>query len=214
MAFIVQFFCSWLILVVILFATNLYAKTTDIIFPDEISRQVHESYQVDVEQYEELYRPSHYHYEHPNTHKLACSFDKSPIYEDVEQCVLDLLKDGGWLIVGDSHGRDLYNTLKMVYPKKNIAMFHQSSCAPAKMKVGKKVCFKDISKIADFINTSSSVQKVIFASRFHREPGTEQFIKDIKGGAYSKNVIIFNAGPAIHPNPIEYVQQFGAQEGV
>ncbi len=196
-------------------SANATAHTIDD-FPDEQSKQVYENFLTDYNEYARVYRINFYDYEtKENTKNAPCSFDKNPLYKYAEKCVTDLLKEGGWLIVGDSHGRDLYNSLKMIYPQQNIAMFQQSSCAPAKQeqkKGAKEICFKDLPTIINFINHNDAVQKVIFAARFQNELGTEQFIDDVKNGLYQKDIVIFNAGPAIAPDPMSYVKQEGVKD--
>src|SRR3989338_4661106 len=106
--------------------SNLKADPVDD-FPDENSKKKYESFLIDYDEYNTIYRINFNEYEtEKNSKNVPCSFDQHPTYENAEKCVKDLLKGGGWLIVGDSHGRDLYHTLKKIYPKQNIAMFQQS----------------------------------------------------------------------------------------
>ena len=195
-----------------LFISNVAADPIDD-FPDAASKQAYANFLIDSEEYNTVYRLNFYDYDKSeNSLNLPCSFDLSPPYNSVEKCVKDLLKDSGWLIIGDSHGRDLYNSIKMIYPKQNIAMFQMSSCAPTKYKTKGKICFEHLPEIINFINSSDSVKKVIFASRFQREPGTNQFIEEVRQGLYKKDIIIFNSGPAIEPDPISYIKQQGIKD--
>ena len=55
-------------------------------------------------------------------------------------CLDNKLGGEGYLVIGDSHGRDFLHALTLAYPNKNFAMFHHSSCVPTKYS-HKQKCF-------------------------------------------------------------------------
>lgn len=144
----------------------------------------------------------------------TCSFDKQMPPQYAFECVMNIIGDEGWLVIGDSHGRDFYHSLEIAYPDKHIAMLQQSSCAPAKsVKQNSKImCFQDMDKIIEFINTNEHIKKVVFAARYTEEAGTANFLRQLGSGQYKRDLIVVNSGLHLDRDFSNYLYKYGAQE--
>lgn len=140
--------------------------------------------------------------------EAPCSLDDKMPTIDALSCVTYHLKEGGVLVIGDSHGGDFYHAYKKAFPEKNIAMLHQSSCAPSntlKQNTRDLFCFDNMENIIAFVNSSELVHKIIFASRYTKESGTNNFISDIENKKYQKPIIIVNSGIDINKDISNYI---------
>ncbi|WP_172971812.1 acyltransferase family protein [Vibrio aquimaris] len=139
---------------------------------------------------------------HEDLHSAhTCTFDTnqdtgeiaSP--EEVANCAKVKIRNNGFILVGDSTGRDALIALKLAYPRENFAMIHQSGCAPS--EDAESGCFLGLSKIfSEYLtNDNANIKGVIFASRYLRE-NYKSFINDVEGGEYDK-YSVFIIGPYI-----------------
>lgn len=122
-----------------------------------------------------------------------------------KEAVLDYLNsklgESGYLIIGDSHGRDFLHAVRLSYPNINFAMIHQSSCVPT--TYGK--CFKILNDIrTNFIIGNNRLKGIIFASLYESDIGIEKLIEDINKKIYGDTpIFIVNAGPRLNKSIIE-----------
>ena len=196
-------------------------------FPDALSRQVFNNFLIDSKAYGSENKIFTAYGKETNSSHLPCSLNPYdinstpityPTFSQVKQCIQDELKEGGWLIIGDSHGGNLFRALKSAYPKQNIAMMLQWSCAPARSPKfsdnsnDKTICFNSMPQIIEWINSDMTIKKVLFAARYTDERGFGQFITDIRKGLYKKDLIIFNAGPKLVNGPMSYLKEQGFKD--
>ena len=144
----------------------------------------------------------------------TCSFDKQMPSEHAFQCAMNIIKDKGWLVIGDSHGRDFYHALEIAYPDKNIAMIQQSSCAPATaLKQNSRIiCFQEMDKVIDFINNNPHIERVVFAARYTDESGTPAFLKQLNSDVYKRDLIVVNSGLHLDRDVSNYLSRYGVRE--
>ena len=120
------------------------------------------------------------------------------------ECLTKKLGKSGYLIIGDSHGRDALHALKLSYPNTNFSMLHQSSCVPTTYTSG-KTCFSILNDIRDkFITNNKHIKGVIFASLYGDDLGINSFLNDIQNKVYGNlPVFIINAGPRLEKTVVE-----------
>lgn len=138
---------------------------------------------------------------------FTCSHDENIALEHLIDCVNKKLGDEGFLIIGDSHGRDFLHSIKFAYPTKNFAMLHASSCAPAWYE---DKCFPYMDEFITYINNNVKVKGVIFASKFIDQIGTNTFFSNIRDNLYQNtNIFIVGPGPIIKGKVDSYVLNGG-----
>lgn len=101
--------------------------------------------------------------------KLTCSLDEGvkPIDWWVSCLSQKFNNKQGYLVIGDSHGRDTWQALHLAYPSENIQMLYQSSCLPFEYSRGKHVnCFVGIDQFIKERLTKLRVKGVFLSSHF------------------------------------------------
>jgi hypothetical protein len=142
-------------------------------------------------------------YESPSdsiSKSYTCSLDKGKqTINTITDCLEQKLGVGGYLVIGDSHGRDFLHSLRLAYPDSNFAMLLQSSCAPA----SKKSCFRMLDDLlASFLETNKQrVLGIVLSSRYVDEYGLEQFYSDISSNKYDGlKVVVAGPNPYLNGN--------------
>ena len=112
-------------------------------------------------------------------------------------CLKSKLARGGYLIIGDSHGNQVFEALNIAYPNKKFVFLYQPGCVPSQYfsyKVYGNGCFTTLDKIrTNFIIGNSDIKGIIFASRYTDDIGVQTFINDIKTKVYGDTpLVIFN----------------------
>ncbi len=204
-------FSSVFIFSCIIFGSNIFAKMK---LKDDSSFVLYQDLIKTKKETLAHYNLNYTDYKKQYTEGSTCSFDKEMPTQYAFQCVNHIIKNDGWLVIGDSHGRDFYHSLQFAYPQQNIAMLQQSSCAPAKAikQNSKIVCFREMEKIIDFINSNKNIKKVIFAARYTNESSTPFFIKQLKSGVYKRDLIVVNSGVHFDRDISNYLYKYGARE--
>lgn len=119
----------------------------------------------------------------------VCSLDNSfHKLEDILTCLTKKFTSKGYLLVGDSHGKDFLHALNFAYPNEKFSMLYQSGCAPSTHTLSISAnhhCFAmldDINRL--FIQQSENIKGLIFVSGFLNETGFKVFMSDIKQKKY------------------------------
>ncbi|MNZ87678.1 hypothetical protein D3C78_1065420 [compost metagenome] len=104
-----------------------------------------------------------------NATKLTCSLDEGA--KPVEwwgKCLSEKLNaKEGYLVIGDSHGRDTWQALRLAYPDENIQMLYQSSCLPFEYsRPGRSDCFHGIKTFIKDYLPGLKVKGVFLSSHF------------------------------------------------
>lgn len=127
-----------------------------------------------------------------------CTLDKNRQTEKSLISCLDYhLGDGGYLLVGDSHGRDFYHVLKSIDSRLNVAALIESGCIPMQYDN----CFTDINQLSlkhiiiAYLK-EKNVKGVIFSSLYRADlEVTNAFLQEaLEYSKYGK-VFVVNAGP-------------------
>ncbi|PCK33169.1 acyltransferase family protein [Pseudoalteromonas piscicida] len=155
--------------------------------------------------------------------------NNNEVYNEVDLCTLDgdmqniksisdclnyKLGDGGYLVIGDSHGRDFLHSLFIAYPNLNFSMLHQSSCVPTEYKAKKQGgvhCFKLLNELRDtFILGNEKIKGIILASLYGDGKGLSSMIEDINKNVYGDiPVYVVNAGPRIDKDIVDLAIKSG-----
>jgi len=141
----------------------------------------------------------------PYEHSFLCTLDGGlQSTSTAIECLTKKLGESGYLIIGDSHGRDALHALKISYPNTNFAMLHQSSCVPTVYTNGKN-CFDILSDIREkFILNNNHLKGIIFASLYGDDLGVNSFLHDINNRIYGNiPIFIVNTGPRLEKSVIE-----------
>ncbi|MEP0355598.1 acyltransferase family protein [Paraglaciecola sp.] len=131
---------------------------------------------------------------------FLCSLDgNKQTVESAIDCLQFKLQDSGFLILGDSHGRDFLHAVKLAYPETNFAMLLQSACVPATYshKTGaNKQCFEMLDEIIEqFVLKNHALKGIIFASAYGDDDGIESLLSDIDNKVYGDiPLYLVNAG--------------------
>jgi peptidoglycan/LPS O-acetylase OafA/YrhL len=94
-------------------------------------------------------------------HRL-CSLDVLADVAAAVACLDRVAPAGRTLVVGDSHGRDVFLTLQQAFPERRFDMLHQSACAPA--RYGK--CFPDLDRGLAALLERRRYDSVVFVSHW------------------------------------------------
>jgi peptidoglycan/LPS O-acetylase OafA/YrhL len=126
----------------------------------------------------------------------------------VVDCLTNKLGDSGYLLIGDSHGRDFLHSLRLAYPELNFAMLHRSACVPANyinIPRGGLRCFDILSEVKErFIIGNKKLRGIIFASLYADDLGLNSLISDIEHKVYGDvPMFIVNAGPRLKQSIVE-----------
>lgn len=133
----------------------------------------------------------------------TCSYDEKLPMEKLIPCIDRKIDNEGYLIIGDSHGRDLLLSLKYAYPDENFAMLHGSGCPPANYL---NLCFPFMSEFINYVNDNSKIKGVIFSSSFYKWKKRKLFIEDINNNLYKVDkMFIVSAGPLLSGSVDTYV---------
>lgn len=109
---------------------------------------------------------------HGHTCSLDDDFSQSPKARTlILSCLVESLGSaGGWLVIGDSHGRDFLHALRRKFPDTSFAMLHQSSCAPATyQKTERILCFHKLDELLFEEIPKNLIKGVILSSSYPRQ---------------------------------------------
>ncbi|WP_462180691.1 acyltransferase family protein [Pseudoalteromonas gelatinilytica] len=99
----------------------------------------------------------------------------------LEKCLTAKLGESGFLIIGDSHGRDFLHAIQRAYPNEKFSMLYESGCVPT--TYGR--CFKLLEQVRKkFILNNTKIKGIIFASLYKEKFATEQFINELNEQKY------------------------------
>ncbi|GGW80667.1 acyltransferase family protein [Alteromonas halophila] len=164
---------------------------------------------------EQIYRQSWKENQNNRAISLCVLDNKKKSLEDVLDCLAQGFEHEGFLIIGDSHGRDFLNALNIAYPETKFSMLYQSSCAPAAYNLGAsstRDCFNmldDINRL--FIQNNEKIKGIIFASAFLDETGLDAFIRDLEEEVYADvPIYVSTIGPMLNVPVVELVTQVGS----
>lgn len=120
-----------------------------------------------------------------NATKLTCSLDEGRnSVEWWQECLSEKLKTKeGYLVIGDSHGRDTWQALRLAYPGENIQMLYQSSCLPFEYsRPGRSDCFPGMQKFIKDYLPALKVKGVFLSSHFatNMDAQVESTVRAIK----------------------------------
>jgi peptidoglycan/LPS O-acetylase OafA/YrhL len=123
----------------------------------------------------------------------------------ITDCLDYKLKGEGYLIIGDSHGRDFLHSLLIAYPNINFSMLHQSSCVPTEYMLGDIHCFKYLDKLREsFISGNKKIKGIIFASLYGDDEGLKSLVGDIENNLYGDiPIYLVNAGPRLDKDIVD-----------
>lgn len=132
---------------------------------------------------------------------FQCSLDEMR-YNDLVKpgakiidCLNDHATKDSVLVIGDSHGRDVFQSLRRAFPSKKFYLLHQSACIPADYhEEGKKPCFQGLEEIIRGTNLLPGGH-VILAARWRE--GDEAYLKETGKllRQSNQNVMVFGVGP-------------------
>lgn len=144
--------------------------------------------------------------------KLTCSLDEGikPVDWWASCLSQKFNNNGGYLVIGDSHGRDTWQVLRLVYPNENIQMLYQSFCLPFEYsRDGRSGCFIGIDQFIRKYLVGLRVKGVLLSSHFatNKDIKVEKTINAIK--ALDIPVALF--GPTINFN--EHIPKIALNHG-
>lgn len=114
------------------------------------------------------------------------------------QCLSEKIGEEGYLVLGDSHGRDFYHALKKAYPDVNFAMLHQSSCVPTQYYAD-TYCFDILDDIINgFVKSSPKVRGIYISSKYKHIEGVQSLLLDLADKKYGAlPIYLVNATPRL-----------------
>lgn len=144
---------------------------------------------------------------------FLCSLDgnKQTVKSAID-CLRFKLKDSGFLIIGDSHGRDFLHAVNIAYPNTNFAMLLQSSCVPTtySRKTGaQKLCFDMLDDVIEnFVVSNQALKGIIFASAYGDDAGVKSLITDINNNIYGDTPLyLVNAGEMLDSTVVDMASE-------
>jgi peptidoglycan/LPS O-acetylase OafA/YrhL len=149
----------------------------------------------------------------PKTHNgLECSYNNSNDSALITTCLRHHLgKFGGFLMIGDSNGSDVYQALKRAYPNVNVAMLQQAGCAAGQYISDKRSgswCFKDLPQIIEALFAEGKLHGIILASRWVLQP------YDSVATSFEEKIPVLVIGPTpmLRHDTFETVLMLGADQ--
>lgn len=101
------------------------------------------------------------------TRGVQCSFDETKSQEELLSCLKSADLTNPVLVVGDSHGRDVFHALRTGFPSVDFMLLHQSGCAPADAPRNSKVrCFPGLHGLLEHVFDEIEVSTVVLASHW------------------------------------------------
>lgn len=94
------------------------------------------------------------------------------------------------LIIGDSHGRDMFIVLRGLFKDRNFHMIHRSSCAP--VSYGK--CFPGLSRVLEEIDRSNLYKGIVFVSHWP-EKSLKPFSEMLRASPLKERSLIIGPSP-------------------
>lgn len=114
------------------------------------------------------------------------------------------------LVIGDSHGRDMFQTLGYAFPNANLVMLHQSGCAPSVYsKSANRGCFPDLNEQLTEVLLRVQPRLVVLAAHWPNEgiAPTEQTLLSLD--AWGADVAIIGPGPKFQSKPAGLIKGSG-----
>jgi peptidoglycan/LPS O-acetylase OafA/YrhL len=145
-----------------------------------------------------------------------CSLDQYKTVSQSLDCIASAVQNTGdssrqpILIIGDSHGRDMFRTLGYAFPDANLVMLHSSGCAPSEYsKNAKRGCFPDLNKELDQVLEIVRPHLVVLASHWPADSiaPTARTLNILK--SWGGDVAIIGPGPKFRNNTVAVIQSLG-----
>lgn len=145
-----------------------------------------------------------------------CSLDQ---YETVLQsldCIATAVENAAdgttqpILVIGDSHGRDMFLTLGYAFPDAHLVMLHQSGCAPSVYSPrANRNCFPDLNEQLTEVLSRVQPRLVVLAAHWPNEgiAPTEQTLLSLD--AWGGNVAIIGPGPKFQNHTVGLIKGLG-----
>ena len=114
------------------------------------------------------------------------------------------------LVIGDSHGRDMFQTLSYAFPDASLVMLHQSGCAPSVYsKRANRGCFPDLNEQLTEVLLRVQPRLVVLAAHWPIEgiAPTEQTLLSLD--AWGGDVAIIGPGPKFQSTPAGLIKGSG-----
>jgi len=145
-----------------------------------------------------------------------CSLDEYKTVLQTIDCLVTAVQNAGddskqpILIIGDSHGRDMFRTLGYAFPDANLIMLHQTACAPSEYsKRANSICFPDLNEGFEQVLETVQPHLVVLASHWPAAgiAPTARTLSILKtwGGA----VAIIGPGPKFRNHTVGVIQSLG-----
>ncbi|AGI67002.1 putative O-acetyltransferase OatA [Octadecabacter antarcticus 307] len=145
-----------------------------------------------------------------------CSLDEYKTVLQTIDCLVTTVQNAGddsrqpILIIGDSHGRDMFRTLGYAFPDANLIMLHQSGCAPSEYSNrANSICFPDLNEGFEQVLETVQPHLVVLVSHWPAASiaPTARTLSILKtwGGA----VAIIGPGPKFRNHTVGLIQSLG-----
>lgn len=144
-----------------------------------------------------------------------CSLDEYKTVLQTIDCLVTAVQNDGddsrqpILIIGDSHGRDMFRTLGYAFPDANLIMLHQSSCAPSEYSG----CFADLNEGFEQVLETVQPHLVVLASHWPAAgiAPTARTLSILK--TWGGEVAIIGPGPKFRNHTVGVIQSLGIPFG-
>lgn len=142
-----------------------------------------------------------------------CSLDQYKTVLQSLDCVATAVENAGdgttrpVLVIGDSHGRDMFLTMGHAYPEANLVMLHQSSCAPSVYSPrANRNCFPDLNEQLAEVLSRVQPRLVVLAAHWPNEgiAPTEQTLRNL--GTWGRDVAIIGPGPKFQNHTVGLIK--------
>lgn len=130
----------------------------------------------------------------------VCTLDEGKqTYLSVTNCLSSHLNGGGYLVIGDSHGRDFLHSLTRAFPDENFSMLHQSGCVPTQYEK----CFLLLEQLKEgFIKGNKSIKGIIYSSLYENENAVNKLVSELN--MYNgKSVLLVGASLRLEKTVVE-----------
>lgn len=139
-----------------------------------------------------------------------CSLDGIGAVAPLVSCLADAREGAPILVIGDSHGRDMFHSLRAGMPGQPLLLLHQSSCAPADYQPsGNQHCFAGLLAALPEIVEATEPQIVVLASHWPAQAqaavGDTLTVLEELG----TSVVVIGAGPVFKSPAVGLLRQAG-----
>lgn len=139
-----------------------------------------------------------------------CSLDDIGSVTVVIPCLEGASEGAPVLVIGDSHGRDMFHALRAGLPGRPMLLLHQSSCAPADYRPsGGGHCFDGLGAALPQIIAETSPALVVLASHWPMEAMAAVGGTMDRLAALDTPVVVIGAGPVFKSSAPGLLRQAG-----